>query len=51
MEMDYGQFVIEYENCYQDIVHVLIRNGYEVTIVLVEDDNKIKINFKRGIPQ
>lgn len=48
MEMDYGRFIIKYESCYQDIVHTLISNGYEVTVSYDSMRNIITIEFKKN---
>lgn len=39
----YGSFTIKYESRYQDIVHVLISNGYKVTVYY--KNNMITIEY------
>lgn len=54
MEKDQGEMRIKYDrrcqdtSCYQDIVHTLICNGYEVTVSYDMDGNMIMIKYKKN---
>lgn len=48
MEKDQGVMSIKYESCYQDIVHTLISNGYEVTVSYDKVLNIITISYKKN---
>lgn len=47
MEKDQGVMNIKYESCYQDIVHTLISNGYDVTVSYDMETNIITIKYKK----
>ncbi len=49
MEKDQGVMRIEYEKGYQDIVHMLISNGYEVTVSYLKSVNTITIKYAKKL--
>lgn len=54
MEKDQGVMSIKYDrrcqdtSCYQDIVHTLVSNGYEVTVSYYKALNIITIKYKKN---
>lgn len=43
MELE-GELIIEYEGCCDDIINILLKNGYTLTIDLNEE-NQLKIIY------
>lgn len=43
-----GEITIRYSSCYQDIIGILINNGYTVIVSMTEEPHEITLRFHKG---
>lgn len=40
-----GMIILEYGSCCEDFINILLRNGYNLSIKLINDNKNIKILY------